>query len=360
MHTSKRRLRSVLLTVALIIPTMGTPHAVVACGPLWTPMPVDTLAIPNVSDVVMQGDAGWIVGYRPTARPPEPKMLSWDGTAWTRVSLPDLGTEAWLDGVDARTASDAWVVGYHVPDGNRRLLTLHWDGTAWTRIDALPLEEGRLRGVVVLAEDDVWAVGQLGGGTPLAIHWDGSSWTRSDLAALSGRHQILYGVHASGPDDVWAVGQWREPGQTQPLLIHRTDTGWVETVAPGSIGTYNTALYDVAAVRSGRAWAVGQESNGEAALVLRWNGAAWRRVRVAAHITSVWGVSFRGRRGWAVGRSERGPIALRWDAGAWTNDPPPEPLDTSMTMAAVDVATGGRTIAVGSVGSLAAPYERCD
>jgi hypothetical protein len=346
----------VFLTVA-----MGVPQAGATCDPTWTPMPVDDYAMPSVTDVAVRAETGWIVGYRATGgREPQPRLLGWNGASWSRATLPDLGTEAWLEGVDARTATDAWVVGYHVPDGNRRLLTLHWDGAAWTRIDALPTVVGRLRGVVALAEDDAWAVGEIGG-TPLAIHWNGDSWARSDLPQLSGRIQSLYAVDASGPDDLWAVGQWREPGQTQPLLIHRTaESGWIETPAPSGIGTYNTALFDVAAVRAGRAWAVGQESNGAAALLLRWGGGSWRRVAVPAHITSLVDVSFKGRHGWAVGRSPEDPIALRWGDGTWTEDPPPAPVDTTLRMAAVAVGAGGRAVAVGVAGSRPAPFERCD
>jgi hypothetical protein len=119
--------------------------------------------------------------------------------------LPDLLPESWIEGVDAIAENDAWAVGYRVVDDVRRLLTLRWNGAAWQRVDALPSASGRLRSVVMLASDDVWAVGQIGSAKPLVIHWDGDAWTRSSLPSMSGRGQIFYGVDASAPDDIWAV-----------------------------------------------------------------------------------------------------------------------------------------------------------
>jgi hypothetical protein len=128
---------------------------------------------------------------------------------------------------------------------------------------------------------------------------------------------------------------------------------------PRRVGTVNTTLLSVAAIRAARAWAVGQESNGDAPLLLRWNGTAWRKVVPPAGIGSatLTDVSFHGaKRGWAVGQTGQAPVVLRWADGEWTSDPPAE---GSARMAAVEVLAG-RTVAVGVLGSQPYPVERCD
>src|SRR5947207_2514046 len=60
----------------------------------------------------------------------------WDGTAWTRVTVPDPNAGniygSRLTAISARSASDIWAVGtYGNPAPNPdSLYTLHFDGTA--------------------------------------------------------------------------------------------------------------------------------------------------------------------------------------------------------------------------------------
>ena len=61
-------------------------------------------------------------------------------------------------------------------------LVLRWNGTTWSRATIpVPQFGGQLRDVVALSSNNVYAVGLAGEGTfaeTLVLHWNGTSWTR--------------------------------------------------------------------------------------------------------------------------------------------------------------------------------------
>jgi hypothetical protein len=100
---------------------------------------------------------------------------------------------------------------------------------------------------------------------------------------------------------------------------------------PAAAFTVSGSLSAVAATSPDNAWAVG--SSGSGALIVRWNGAAWRRVPSPAPAGSrLSGVAASSaRNAWAVGCSgcsgtgvER-PVILRWNGTAWKQVPSPSP-----------------------------------
>jgi hypothetical protein len=60
----------------------------------------------------------WAVGVQFGAAgqtPPPPVAYHWNGSAWSLTSTPSLGVNAGLNAVSARSASDAWAVGFTSP-----------------------------------------------------------------------------------------------------------------------------------------------------------------------------------------------------------------------------------------------------
>jgi hypothetical protein len=92
-----------------------------------------------------------------------------------------------LNAVSVISADNVWAVGYYwvqTPDFNGKLQTLvhHWDGTAWSVVPSPNVGSGTnvLQGVVGIASNDVWAVGYTESGnksSTLILHWDGVSWS---------------------------------------------------------------------------------------------------------------------------------------------------------------------------------------
>src|SRR5262249_29708292 len=115
-------------------------------------------------------------------------------TTWHRVPSPSpahqSGDANQLSGVAAFSRTDAWAVGWSVSFGGSGYKTLaeHWDGTRWSVVPTAntAMRNNTLRGVSVLAPDDVWAVGQQDDGSGNAMtlveHWDGHRWS-VDLSA---------------------------------------------------------------------------------------------------------------------------------------------------------------------------------
>src|SRR5688572_19565743 len=102
--------------------------------------------------------------------------------AWRIMSTPDGFENDHLAGIDGLSPDSLWAVGYEgYEKAHYRTLTLHWDGSQWSRLPSpSPDLFSRLYSVDVVAEDDVWAVGQAGlfpnSGT-LIMHWNGSAWS---------------------------------------------------------------------------------------------------------------------------------------------------------------------------------------
>jgi hypothetical protein len=74
------------------------------------------------------------VGGTPTAT----LIEHWNGTAWSVVPSPTVGTSPYLNGVTATSASNVWAVGYDTPAGTTqpRTFSLNWNGTAWTTVSS--------------------------------------------------------------------------------------------------------------------------------------------------------------------------------------------------------------------------------
>ena len=139
----------------------------------------------------------------------------WDGGAWVTVPSPNSGTgDNKLTSVSAVSFNDVWAVGSYAVAGTGavRTLTEHWDGTAWTIVSSPNLGSGNnyLQGVVAFSANDVWAAGYSCGtdcmpvadAQSLILHWDGTAWSVSTTPNLAGQNNYLWAVAGSGPDDM--------------------------------------------------------------------------------------------------------------------------------------------------------------
>lgn len=168
------------------------------CAPLGTTTNTYFHAVAPV-----MGNDIWVVGSGSFGAGPA-AILHWDGTRLQPVAAPD-GVD-FLNDVAAHAATDIWAVGSRYAESATHSVILHWDGMTWTQVPSPDI--GELRRVVVLAANDVRALGPAGG-----LQWNGSTWDRI-TPALAGTVFALAGL---GPHDYWALVA---DAQAQVSLAH--------------------------------------------------------------------------------------------------------------------------------------------
>lgn len=215
-------------------------------GGFWQTHPVTLLdsfaaRYPRLRDVAaLDENDAWTVGEAETlikgAR--EPFVAHWDGTAWSEVAMPG------LDGIRVLTAVAAldkavFAVGYDIPAGTNDTSfarIYQWDGSVWSMVEhpALDKAGSTLQDVVVIAVDDIWAVGSIGS-EGLFLHWDGSSWSVFAAPANADPRSVA----AVASDDVWAAGSrghYRWDGKSWSFLPAGSQPGTGEQRAVAAAG----------------------------------------------------------------------------------------------------------------------------
>ena len=143
------------------------------------------------------------------------------------VPSPNAGTnDNYLNGVAAISATDVWAVGYYINGtGVNQTLVEHWNGSAWSVVPSPNVGttyDNYLKGVAAVSATNVWAVGYYYNGTvyqTLMEHWNGSAWSVvSSPNAGTSYDNYLTGVGAVSSTDVWAVGSYFNFSQQQTLV----------------------------------------------------------------------------------------------------------------------------------------------
>ena len=173
--------------------------------------------------------------HSPARTSPESLPPTCNGT-WTVVPSPNPTQQsALLQDVVAVSANDAWAVGnYSNSDGVFLTLAEHWDGSSWSIVSTPNVGSvyDQLYGVSALGSDDVWAVGSTEGPSgrihTLAEHWDGVSWTVVPTPPTPNQATSLAGVNVISPANVWAVGKTTTRGSSHRLRIRYTTGTLIE------------------------------------------------------------------------------------------------------------------------------------
>ncbi len=184
----------------------------------------------------------------------------WNGTAWSVVSSPNVGGYInLLLRVKAVSANDVWAVGYYIYTAaysNAQTLVEHWNGTAWSVVPSpnVGTSHNDLRGVAVVSANDVWAVGLCSSGT-LVEHWNGTAWSVVSSPSVNGGG-LLHSVAVVSANDVWAVGCYSDCYEhgSQTLVEHWDGTSWSIVSSPNINGGQ---FFGVAVLSANNVWAVG-------------------------------------------------------------------------------------------------------
>ncbi len=179
-------------------------------------------------------------------------VAQWNGTTWTRLTVPlpsGIGPVSDLDAISANGADDVWIVGtYELSPTDLRTETysLYWNGSTWSVVP-MPLVPGsnidafyQFSAIQVNSPTDVWAVGEQGvvdsSYSTLIEHWNGTAWSVVSSPA-PGSYSELSGVTTSNAaNDVWAVGAYVPSGGTeaQTLTLNWNGTAWTQVTSPGT------------------------------------------------------------------------------------------------------------------------------
>jgi hypothetical protein len=221
----------------------------------------------------------WGVGFAGSG----PLIEHYNGRKWVTVPCPCPASNdaAQLNGVDARTRSDAWAVGWFYPGNNGVALAEHWNGKRWTQVITAPVSApgAEFNSVIDLGPGNVLAVGDyqtLTNGTyvdhELAEHWNGRAWQRVSVPAFSAV-SVLTGISGSTSAGVMAVGYIFSGGRNVPLIERWTGTRFVRVAQPVSSGILNA----VTVLSRTSAYAVGG-SGINTTFAEHYNGKRWTRI----------------------------------------------------------------------------------
>jgi hypothetical protein len=248
----------------------------------------------------------------------------WDGVTWSVVAVPTPGRNAVLYGV-AASASDVWAVGSYLGSrGVRQTLIERWNGTAWSTVPSpnLGMDNNDLYGVIVVAPNDVWAVGATitgvnGSGESLTEHWNGSEWSIVFSPNYFIGHTRVTGVSAVTANDVWASVEYDE---VLALVIHWDGSAW--TFVYDSFGPPARVLNGIAALSPTNVWAVGSYQAGND-LIMHWNGATWTEISSPQYDQNTLAavVALSASDIWAVGNYNNGSdstLFKHWDGTSWS------------------------------------------
>ena len=256
----------------------------------------------------------WAVGDA-SASPHRPTILRWDGMRWSRP-LVEVKDGA-MEDVALISSHDAWAVGERT-DGSRTLV-LHWDGSAWAKVSSPSPEpnSNALYGVSATSSSDAWAVGVSGYNHGLITHWDGRTWSVVPHPQYRAGEEFR-GVLALAKDNVWAVGDQFSSFEEKPIIQHWDGSAWSDVRFPHPEGIF----LGIGGSGPNDVWAVGSDG---APLIFRWNGTEWTRLggildRLRGELRGVSALTPDDV--WVSGVNKWGqPVAAHWNGSTWTFTP---------------------------------------
>lgn len=304
----------------------------------------------SLGDLVVTGKrSAWAVGsYQTLDGAYGPLVERWNGTGWTRTTIPDLPNTG-LGPVDASSDKNVWAFGTDL--SNFELKALRWDGKTWksSTVD----EDVALYDADVVAPNDVWLAGDGFAQEAGLKHWNGRTWKS---IAVPGQ---LFDLEVASAKQGWAVGM----ANRQPLAMRWNGTRWTSVPTPRYTAPSNgeVSLSSIVSLSPKDAWAVGtitwQVEDGEEhrPIAQHWNGTKWSKVKVPDYKFGLGGLAADGRGGlWMKAGDWSALIHLQ--SAKWTKVPQPSPPSSTTLMEQMANVPGTSTmLGVGTVNTWGAP-----
>jgi hypothetical protein len=218
--------------------------------------------------------------YEGSTGPFQTLIESWNGTSWSLVPSPNLGTGiSQLSGVSCVSAADCMAVGYG--SGGLQTLIESWNGTSWSVVPSPSPGTGsnQLASVSCVSAADCTAVGGTGTQT-LVESWNGTSWSVVPSPNRAGSNALEDVSCVPAPAvSCAAVGlNDSASGKRRTTLIESWNgTSWSVVPSPNWGGTGRSALSGVSCVSAADCTAVGESVSLKrlATLIEAWNGTRW-------------------------------------------------------------------------------------
>jgi hypothetical protein len=245
-------------------------------GRRWAPVPASKLHKLSPENVVASSPAdAWLFGS--VSGDKYLAALHWNGTTWSRRSVPDWlvysngSGETDLDIADF-SGANLWIfsLGYYI--GQKVFYASHYQHGRWTKV-ILP---DVLFDVAAISAHDIWALGvaKKGTGLDVMMHWNGSKWSTSAIPKQPTAGQP-YDLMAIGPRDLWMGWQPAKAGASG-YLLHWNGARWAKVAFPRS-GTGSPAAGD----GHGGLWVSGfAPGRKRVQLFLHWSAGRWTTWRV--------------------------------------------------------------------------------
>ena len=293
---------------------------------------------------------GSVLGGSNAAGAESAAICSWSPVLKLYSLIKGVNGDIWV--VSGASATDVWVGGHDdvrlkdTRTTRARPLLAHWDGRAWM-VTPVPLHWGEVD-TLVASRRSAWAtVSNRERGTVL-LHWSGNRWRIMPTPADVPSPWLVTGPRGR----VWLIGKrvyerdanrWRPlpalgPVVGQPLRTLRASAEiwrvrlprlperwdgrrWVST-APLPRDFYQDVA-DVLPFSATEAWMAG--SDGNHALVFRWDGSRWRRVPGAPPGAIDATIYTTGAHAlWLTGSDGASrPYLMQRDGSGWKPVPPP-------------------------------------
>src|SRR6202044_1639822 len=105
------------------------------------------------------------------------RAVHWNGTTWTRSTLPFEGALApEITSVVSFGSSDAWALGCYCAASQGPYLA-HFNGKHWQNVTPAGGSVGAIWAASAISSSNIWAVtGYSTSGSFGALHWNGTAW----------------------------------------------------------------------------------------------------------------------------------------------------------------------------------------
>ncbi len=327
------------MLVSVIVGTHPV-SATVCVGDCW-----QIVTSPNVGSgsnslsgvTVVSSNEVWAVGgYTNASNLGQTLVQKYNGTSWSVVTNPNVGSEANnLAAVDAYVSGGnnsqtvgsyyVWAVGSYYSSSVARTLVEGWDGTSWTALTSQNSgsSSNQLRAVSASSATDVWSVGDYvdsGGPSRTLVEHStdkGSTWSIVSSPNNSSNNTYLTGVSALSASDVWAVGYANVSGNIAPYTIHWNGSAW----SVRNIPEYNIRLEATSFLDYQHGFIGGWNPTDNSAYLNNWDdfNHQWNNPYTSSN-KRVYSVDYPATdSAWAAGikTSPAGTLALHWDGTSW-------------------------------------------
>ena len=195
------------------------------------------------------------VGFIQTGSTHTPLIEQWNGSQWTQLAPPNVGS-ADLNDVSCVSTATCFAVGRGYGTGQ---LVMHWDGLAWVAVSMPPFALS-LTGISCSSANDCVTVGA---SSSIALvtavaHFDGIAWTPVPSPNIGAGNNVYTGVSCTSTTSCAIVGSYHDATTShQQTMIARWD-GTATVVSHPQQTASDEDLFDVACTSDEDCVAVGR------------------------------------------------------------------------------------------------------